>query len=140
MPLKFSIQRLNYQDRSYDQSILYELEAYPVFSDRVYAFLNVGVSDGTLYPDLRTSASVFINFLRKFELEVGGRLLHFSNEDYFSGITGITMYTGKFYLNTRIFLGPKINKQLTQNYQANARYYLRNADNYLFLRFGYHLC
>ena len=46
------------------------------------------------------------------------------------------MYTGKFYLNTRIFLGPKINEQLTQNYQANARYYLRNADNYLFLRLG----
>ena len=130
------IARVNYQDRSYDQSILYELEAYPVFSDRVYAFLNVGVSDGSLYPDLRTSASIFVNFLRKFELEAGGRLLHFSNEDYFSGIAGLTMYSGKFYLNTRVFLGPKINEQLTQNYQANVRYYLRNADNYLFLRLG----
>ena len=130
------IARVNYQDRAYDQSILYELEAYPVFSDRVYAFLNVGISDGSLYPDLRTSASIFVNFLRKFELEAGGRLLHFSDEDYFSGIAGLTMYQGKFYLNTRVFLGPKINEQLTQNYQANVRYYLRNADNYLFLRLG----
>ena len=130
------IARINYNDRGYKSGTLYELEAYPVLSDRVYTFVNIGISDGTLYPDLRTSASIFVNFLRKFELEAGGRLLHFSNQDYFSGIAGLTMYQGKFYLNTRIFMGPKINEQYTQNYQLNVRYYLKNTDNYLLLRLG----
>ncbi len=130
------IARVNYNDRGSKDGTLYELEAYPVFSDRVYSFLNVGISDGSLYPDLRTSASIFVNFLRKFEFEAGGRLLHFSDQDYFSAIAGLTMYQGKFYLNTRIFMGPEINDQYTQNYQLNVRYYLNNTDNFLLLRLG----
>ncbi len=130
------IARINYNDRGYQNGTLYELEAYPVFSDKVYSFLNVGISNGSLYPDLRTSASIFVNFLRKFEFEAGGRLLHFSDQDNFSAIAGLTMYQGKFYLNTRIFMGPEINDQYTQNYQLNVRYYLKNTDNYLLLRLG----
>lgn len=130
------IARVNYTDRGYDQSTLYELESYPVFSNKVYAFLNLGISDGTLFPDLRTSASLFVNIFSIFELETGARLLHFSDEDYYSGILGLTMYKGKFYINSRVFLGPEINDQLTQNYQLNVRYYLNNADNFFFLRLG----
>ncbi|MCM4157558.1 YaiO family outer membrane beta-barrel protein [Gramella sp. AN32] len=130
------IARVNYTDRGYDDGILYELEAYPVFSDKVYSFFNVGFSNGNLFPDLRLSSSIFINFLQKFELEAGGRLLHFSEQDYFSGIVGLTMYQGKFYLNGRAFIGPKRKEKLTQNYQFNVRYYLKNADNYLFLKLG----
>jgi len=130
------IARVNYTDRGFDQGTLYEIESYPVFSDRVYGFLNVGVSDGNLYPNLRTSASIFVNLFEIFELETGARLLHFSEEDYFSGIVGLTMYKGKFYLNARVFLGPEINDQLTQNYQFNVRYYLNNTDNYIFMRLG----
>lgn len=130
------IARVNYTDRSYDDGILYELEAYPVFSDRVYSFVNIGVSDGTVFPDMRASASLFVNFLRKFEFEGGARLLHFSDQDYLTGIAGLTMYAGKFYLNGRAFIGPERNNKVIQNYQANVRYYFRNIDNYLFVRLG----
>lgn len=128
--------RVNYTDRSYDQGTLYELEAYPVFSDRFYAFTNIGFSDGSLYPDFRGSLSFYYNFAHFLEAEAGGRLLHFSNKDFFSGILGLTAYSGKFYLNTRAFLGPQRLGKLTQNYQFNIRYYLQNADNYLFGRLG----
>ena len=130
------IGRINYSDRSYDQGSLYELEAYPVINDRLYGFLNFGFSDGTLYPQLRSSASVFYNFAKIFEAELGGRLLSFNDSSYFSGILGLTVYSGKFYLNARTFLGPKRMEQLVQNYQFNLRYYLSTADNYLFLRLG----
>ena len=128
--------RVNYTDRGYDQGTLYELEAYPVFNDRFYAFTNIGFSDGSLYPDLRGSLSVYYNFAHFLEAEAGGRLLHFSNKDFFSGILGLTAYQGRFYLNTRAFLGPKRLGKLIQNYQFNIRYYLQNADNYLFGRLG----
>ncbi|MFO7721582.1 MAG: YaiO family outer membrane beta-barrel protein, partial [Gillisia sp.] len=101
------IGRVNYSDRSYDQGTLYELEAYPVFNDRLYAFTNIGVSDGTMFPDVRTSASVFYNFAKVFEAEAGGRMLFFNNNAYFTGIMGLTAYQGKFYLNARTFIGPE---------------------------------
>ncbi|WP_166435179.1 YaiO family outer membrane beta-barrel protein [Christiangramia sabulilitoris] len=130
------IARVTRADRSFDQGFLYELESYPVFSDKVYAFVNAGVSDGRLFPDFRGSASLFVNLFRGFELETGGRLLHFSDQDYFTGIVGLTTYQGRFYLNGRSFLGPKRLDRLIQNYQFNIRYYFSSIDDYLFGRFG----
>lgn len=130
------IARLNYVDRAYDDGLLYELEAYPVFSEKLYAMLNFGYSDGSLFPELRGSASIFINFLKKFEAEAGARLLHFSEKNHLTGIAGLTMYQGKFYLNLRAFIGPEKNDNLIQNYQFNLRYYFRDIDNYLFMRLG----
>ncbi len=130
------IGRLSQVDRGYDKALLYEVESYPVFSDRVYAFINLGVSNGDIFPELRTSASVFVNVLKSFELEAGGRLLHFSDQDYFTGIAGITYYTGRFYLNTRAFIGPYRLNKMVQNYQFNIRYYFKDIDNYLFARAG----
>ncbi len=130
------IGRVTFADRSYEQGKLYEVEAYPVFNDRLYAFTNVGFSDGTLFPDFRTGVSMFYNFAKAFEAETGGRMLFYNNNSYFTGILGLTAYSGKFYLNLRSFLGPQRSDQLVQNYQFNVRYYLTNADNYLFLRLG----
>ncbi|MUP46087.1 YaiO family outer membrane beta-barrel protein [Gramella sp. BOM4] len=130
------IARFTHLDRGYESGSLYEIEAYPVFSDRVYSFVNVGFSNGDIFPDLRASASIFVNFLKSFEAEAGGRLLHFSEQDYFTGIAGLTYYTGKFYLNGRAFIGPETLDQLVQNYQFNIRYYFRDTDNYIFGRLG----
>lgn len=130
------IGRVNYADRNYDQAILYELEAYPVISNRLYAFTNIGVSDGTMFPDVITSASLFYNFAKIFEAEAGGRMLFFNSNSYFTGIFGLTVYQGKFYLNGRTFIGPERRGNLVQNYQANVRYYFKNSDNYVFFRLG----
>jgi YaiO family outer membrane protein len=130
------IGRINYTDRAYDQGTLYELEAYPVINDRTYAFINAGFSNGDLFPDFRGSASLFYNFAQIFEAEIGGRLLNFNNSSFFTGIVGITAYSGSFYLNAKTFLGPERVNQLVQNYQFNIRYYFGNADNYFFGRLG----
>ncbi|MDT0687434.1 YaiO family outer membrane beta-barrel protein [Autumnicola psychrophila] len=130
------IGRVNYTDRAYDQGTLYELEAYPVFNDKMYGFVNAGVSDGTLFPNYRGSASFFYNFAQIFEAEIGGRLLGFSDSSFFTGIFGLTAYQGSFYLNARTFLGPERLNQLVQNYQFNIRYYFGNADNFFFGRLG----
>lgn len=130
------IGRVNYSDRSYDEGVLYELEAYPVFNDRWYAYTNIGFSDGSIFPDFRSSVSFYHNFAKVFEGEVGGRSLHFSGSDYVTGILGLSMYEGKFLFNARTFLGPRRQGQLVRNYQANVRYYFSHADNYLSLRLG----
>ncbi|CAN5238472.1 hypothetical protein BH23BAC2_BH23BAC2_17360 [soil metagenome] len=131
-----AIARLTYSDRSFRDGILYELEAYPVFNDRFYAFANVGFSNGALFPDFRSSLSLFFNFAKVFEAEAGGRLPKFNENDFYTGILGLTLYHGKFYFNARTFFGPEINDRLVRSYQGNVRYYLSNADNFLFLRLG----
>ena len=128
--------RVSYTDRSYDQSLLYELEAYPVISNRFYLYTNLGVSEGTLFPDFRSSVSLYYNFATAFEGEIGGRLLNFQGKGHATAIAGISLYSGKFLFNARGFLGPVRQNKLVQNYQANARYYLNMADNYLFARLG----
>lgn len=130
------IGRVNYADREVSSGSLYELEAYPVFSDRLYAFTNLGFSNGTVFPEFRGSTSFYYNFAKILEGELGGRILYLNDQSYFSGIIGLTAYRGRFYLNARTFIGPERLGQLIQNYQFNVRYYLGNADNYLFARVG----
>lgn len=129
------IARMSYSDRGYDDGMVYELQAYPVFSDKFYASTSLAYSDAAIFPDLKGSASFFYNFASVFEAEIGSRVLFYDNT-YFSAIFGITAYSGKFYFNLRSFLGPKRAEQLVQNYQFNMRFYFMNSDNYLFLRLG----
>ncbi|MCY2686495.1 YaiO family outer membrane beta-barrel protein [Salinimicrobium sp. TH3] len=130
------IGRLTYSDRSHSNGNLYEVEAYPVFSDKLYAFANVGVSNGSIFPDYRTSASIFYNFASFFEAEAGFRSLFYNDNGYLTAIAGLTAYTGKFYMNARAFVGPQRFEDLVQNYQFNVRYYLSTSENYIFARLG----
>ncbi len=130
------IGRATYSDRSYNDGSLYEIEAYPVFSEKMYAFANLGISEGSIFPDYRASASLFYNFATSFEAEAGFRSLFYNDNNYFTAIAGLTAYTGRFYLNARAFVGPERLEQLVQNYQFNVRYYLSTPENYLFGRLG----
>ena len=128
--------RINYADRGYEQAYFYEIEAYPVFTDRFYAFVNVGISQGKLFPEFRTSLSLYYNFLKIFEAEAGGRLQKFQANSHFTGVAGLSLYQGNFLFNTRTFIGPERNGQLDLNYQVSVRYYFHSEDDYLFIRLG----
>ena len=130
------IGRATYSDRSYNDGSLYEIEAYPIFSRKMYAFANLGFSNGSIFPDYRASASVFYNFAKSFEAEAGFRSLFYNDNSYLTAIAGLTAYTGKFYLNARAFVGPERLDQMVQNYQFNVRYYLSNPENHIFGRIG----
>ena len=131
-----TIARATFSDRGSREGVLYELEAYPVLNDRLYTFVNFGFSNGALFPDLRGSLSIFYNFAKVFEAELGGRIQKYNEDSFYTGIAGLTFYHDKFYFNVRTFIGPEINEELVQNYQANIRYYFSGADNYVFIRTG----
>ncbi|HSP12966.1 MAG TPA: YaiO family outer membrane beta-barrel protein [Salegentibacter sp.] len=126
--------RVTHSDRSLNEGQLFEIEAYPVVNDKLYFFGNVGFSSGELFPDFKSSASVFYSFAKGFELETGGKMLSYDDKNYFTGILGLTHYAGKFYLNLRSAVGPERAQQMIQNYQFNMRYYFNGSDNYLFTR------
>ena len=131
-----TLARVTYSDRGTRDGTLYEVEAYPVLTEKLYTFVNFGFSNGELFPDLRGSLSIFYNFAKVFEAEVGGRVQKYNEDSFYTGILGLTLYHNKFYFNARTFLGPEINDHVIQNYQGNIRYYFAGPDNYLFLRVG----
>ncbi|WP_081209354.1 YaiO family outer membrane beta-barrel protein [Salegentibacter sediminis] len=126
--------RVTHSDRRLNEGQLYEIEAYPVINDKLYFFGNIGFSSGDLFPDFKSSASVFYGFAKGFEVETGGKMLSYGGKNYFTGILGLTHYAGKFYLNLRAAIGPERAQQMIQNYQFNVRYYFKGSDNYLFTR------
>lgn len=131
-----ALARISLVDRGYDRGMLYEIEAYPVLNDRFYAFVATGVSNGKIFPDFKTNLSLYYNFWKVFEGEVGGRLQAYESNSYFTAIGGLSVYHGNFYYNLRVFIGPERLEQLDQAYHANIRYYYKGADNYLFLKGG----
>lgn len=131
-----TLARITYSDRGFRDGMIYELEAYPVFNQKFYSFVNLGFSNGEMFPDFRGSLSVFYNFAKSFEGELGGRVQKYQDDSFYTGILGLTFYHGKFYFNARTFLGPETNGHLVQNYQGNVRYYLSGPENYLYLRIG----
>ncbi|RZS99106.1 YaiO family outer membrane beta-barrel protein [Aquimarina brevivitae] len=130
------IARATYSDRFFTDGMLYQLEAYPVFTDRIYAFAEVSYSDADFFQNYGVSLSGYFGIGKGYELETGFRYLDFDTDDFFSVTIGLTKYVGRFYINTRSFLGPKIDDNFIQNYQLNLRYYLNNPEDYIFGRVG----
>ncbi|MEC3967098.1 YaiO family outer membrane beta-barrel protein [Flagellimonas halotolerans] len=126
--------RVTHSDRGFDKGQLYEMDIYPIITENLYFFGSLGVSSGSLFPDVKASTSVFYGFIDGFEGETGAKLLNINGKNYFTGILGLTHYVGKFYLNLRAAVGPRRMERTIQNYQFNTRYYYSGSDNYVFVR------
>ncbi|WBX73163.1 YaiO family outer membrane beta-barrel protein [Tenacibaculum pacificus] len=129
--------RVTHSKRFIDDAFLYELESYPVFNQKTYGFVNVsGSSKSDFFQNLGIKSSIYYTVLKWLEVEAGFRYLSYNTDDFTSYVIGVTSYQNKFYLNARVFIGPKIGDDFIQNYQANIRYYYKSAEDYLFLRVG----
>ncbi|MDX1463933.1 MAG: YaiO family outer membrane beta-barrel protein, partial [Marinirhabdus sp.] len=63
--------RATYSDRFFADAVLYEIDAYPVFSEKMYAYVSLAASEGEFFQKLGASASVFYNLGKGFESEIG---------------------------------------------------------------------
>lgn len=133
------IARVSYSKRFINDALLYELESYPVFSKKLYGFVNLSNSaKSDFFQNFGTSASLFYSATKWIEVEGGFRYFSYNNNvEALSYVFGLTSYVNKFYLNARTFIGPKVENTYVQNYQLNVRYYLNNnTDNYGYFRIG----
>jgi YaiO family outer membrane protein len=128
------IARLNYANRFSTTGWQAEADAYPSVGKKMYMYLNAGYSPSSIFPVARAGVSLYRNFPKAFEGELGARFL------YFSGSTIIyTGSVGKYYKNwwfsLRTFVTPG-GSGVSQSFYLLSRYYLADADNYLTLRLG----
>ena len=102
--------RISYSKHFIDDAVLYELESYPVISDKWSGFVNLSTSSKSdFYQNYGANASAFYTAAKWIEIEGGFRYSSFNTSDFISYVIGLTSYRNQFYINARAFLGPKTN-------------------------------
>lgn len=121
------IARLNYAHRFGLSDAQAEVDAYPVLSRKVYAYLNAGVAPGKkLFPSFRTGLSLFFVLPAKFETEGGIRYLNF-NAPIYIYTASVGKYYKKYWFNLSTFLSP-VNSNISSSFFLKSRYYFNDTD------------
>jgi YaiO family outer membrane protein len=128
------IARLNYAQRFGGSALQAEVDAYPKFGKKTYAYLNLGYAPNTnLFPVFRTGISLFRSLPAKFEVEAGARYLKFDTPIYIY-TASVGKYYKKYWFNASGFLSPS-NSKISTSWFLKARYYL-NDEDFVMLLFG----
>ena len=95
------IPRLNIARRFNKNDVQFELDSYPKVGEKMYAYLNFGVSGEELFPQVRYGAELYRNFPKAWEGSLGFRRLEFES----GGVTILTgtiaRYIGKYWIQFR---------------------------------------
>jgi YaiO family outer membrane protein len=123
------IGRVNFNRRFNENGLQYEVDLYPKIAKGLYAYVNIGVSNSFLFPDVRYGLELYKSLPKSFEVSLGLRSLKYSTTtNIYTGSLG--WYTGNSYLAFRPYITPGetgTSKSGTFTY----RKYRSDADNYL---------
>lgn len=132
LPVGPVIGRVNYA-YMFDRSVLQgEVDAYPAINPLTYTYLNVGVSDGKVFPNFRFGAELYRLLPANFEASLGMRGLYFTEADVYIYTAQIGNYLPGYWLSLRGFL---TEIEGNKNYTALliGRKYLSSKDHYFSL-------
>jgi YaiO family outer membrane protein len=130
------IARINAARRFAMDGAQFEVDAYPVFGPKTYAYLNTGYSNATIFPEWRYGAELFQTLPRAMEASLGVRHLGFvgSPVTLFTGSVG--RYTGNYWFSVRPFVRDK-DGDMSASATLTGRRYGADADSYIGARIGY---
>jgi YaiO family outer membrane protein len=125
------IGRVNYARRFAEDGAQVELDAYPRFSEKLYAYLNVGYSGADVFPEWRSGAELFAVLPRAWEASAGYRQLRFEGAPPVTLLTGaVGKYFGNSWISARPYVRIGDNGTGT-TVAVTARKYFVDADNYV---------
>jgi YaiO family outer membrane protein len=130
------IGRLNWAERFGSKGFQYEMDAYPSISENNYLYLNLGYSDLTIFPKIRSGAEWYHSFPKAFEGSLGMRALFFTNSNTYMLTGTVGKYTGNYWISLRSFVTPTSDGTSISG-SIQARRYFSDPENYLGLRLGY---
>lgn len=116
--------------------IQFELSSYIFTTKKDYLFLNTAFSNDEVFPKYRLGASYYINFLKKWEANLGMRYTKTAADDIPALVLGLGTYYKSFWFNLSSFIqsdDDKINPAFT----FTSRYYFDTRYDYLFGILGY---
>ncbi len=117
------IARMNYADRFDKNGTQFEVDAYPGLARKTYAFVSLGYSTSSLFPELRYSGEVFHNFPDGWEGSAGFRRLEFSSSDVTIYTGTVAKYFGSYWLSFRPNYVDKADGTSTSGRVSLRRYY-----------------
>ena len=127
------IGKINYSNRFDIEGLQYEIEGYPKFGKKIYAYLNYGFSGSIIFPKRKWSTELFGILPKNMEASIGYRQLYFDiDEGQISHlITGsISKHLGRFFLQIRPFISYSRGEEGFATV-LSLRKYLKNDKNYL---------
>ena len=124
--------RLNYADRFNSQGVQLEGDLYPRLSDGMYAYLNYGFSQSTLFPKQRFGAEVYTRLPSSFEGSIGLRHLSFDASKFTMYTATIGYYFGNYWLCFRPYYIPNSTGGLNSA-SLTMRRYIGDAETFVSL-------
>ncbi|MEM9833050.1 MAG: YaiO family outer membrane beta-barrel protein [Bacteroidota bacterium] len=113
-----------------------ELDFYPKIATRTYAYVNIGLSDQTIFPDFRWGAELFQGFGNSMEVSGGMRMLYFNPINARIYTAQLGHYAASHWISGRAFL---TNVQETSSLAGSFTYrrYIQHSDHYFSLYANY---
>lgn len=128
------IAKINYDRRFDENGIQYEIDLYPKIAKGFYAYVNLGVANSSLFPDVRYGAELYKSLPKSLEASLGFRTLKFSTTtNIYTGSLG--WYTGNDYWTFRAYLTPG-DAGLSTSGTIGYRKYRKDANNFIGCAFG----
>jgi len=135
VPSALIIGRLRYA-RMFDQNgIQAEIDAYPEINEKTYAYLNLGISDRTIFPVFRWGAELFRELPSQWEASAGMRGLYFESTPVHIYTAHLGRYVGNYWLAARGFL-TSLRSRNHFTGLLTARRYFEHEDHFLSLYAG----
>jgi YaiO family outer membrane protein len=126
--------RVNVNQKFKTSGTQFEIDAYPSIAEGLYAYVNVGYSNSSIFPSLRYGAQLYKSLPNSFEASVGFRRLKFSSyTDIYTGSLG------KYFGNSFIFFTPYLipsKEGLSKSGNLSYRKYGANEDQYFAINVG----
>lgn len=129
------IAKVNLNRRFGENGAQYEVDLYPKITKGLYAYVNFGMANSFLFPDMRYGAELYKSLPKSFEISLGFRTLKYdtSTTNIYTGSVG--WYTGNNYWSFRTYLTPG-DTGTSKSGNLIFRKYRSDADNYLELSAG----
>lgn len=129
------IGRVNFANRFAENTVQYEVDAYPKFGHGVYAYLNFGYSPDRFFPETRYGAELYTSLPKSFEASFGFRQLNFDSSDVTIYTGSVGKYWGNYWLSVRPYITPK-DEGTSTSLQVWLRRYFGTRYDYITFRVG----
>ncbi|SJZ64900.1 outer membrane protein, YaiO family [Chitinophaga eiseniae] len=124
--------RLNYGSREAGNGIQLEAESYYTHNPRYYSYGLFGWSNSDVFPAIRAGYSLFRNFNKGWEGELGGRYVKSDTINTYSAVASVGKYFGNYWVNLRGFF-TNDEHQWYQAYTLTNRFYLNDRQDFIAL-------
>lgn len=123
---------IDYARRQQNDGLQLKVESYLSHNDRYYSYAMAGLSNQRMFPKWRAGYSLFRQFKKGWEGEVGTRLLRTEDVMMYFGTWAVGKYWGNNWLNVRGYVVHDGGKsKWHQSYVLTGRHYLSDKHNFL---------